>query len=233
LIFDGVSNVLSGCLFNLPAKGTLAHAYVMSYQGMDLSLAQNDPIYSTCLKLREKYGFNTNLQELFSFVSFASVYKNSSVLLVDTYDTIESGVKNAILVSLALKEVKNYSIRGIRLDSGDLAELSKRARTLFLKYSELTGVKELENIMISASNDINENSLRSFNSKGHEMNLYGIGTNLVTCQLQPFMNVIAIVEKSEISGSNILLKNNQSFHDDDLNKSKSHLQSYIKELKLK
>ena len=67
---------------------------------------------------------HTNLSELEAFVSFTYVYKESSLLLVDTFNTIESGVKNTIIVALALNEV-NQSVKGIRLDSGDLALLSK------------------------------------------------------------------------------------------------------------
>jgi nicotinate phosphoribosyltransferase len=120
--------VLCGQVNDIPVKGTCAHAYIMSYQNIkDFSnhVINNIEMFNLCLKIREELGWtHTNLNELISFVSFCSVYKESALLLVDTYNTIESGVKNAIIVAMALDKYGS-SLSGIRLDSGDLAELSK------------------------------------------------------------------------------------------------------------
>jgi nicotinate phosphoribosyltransferase len=93
----------------------------MSYQYTNLI---DSELYKSCLEIRENLKWNTNISELIAFCSFCSVYKDSSLLLVDTYNTIESGVKNSIIVGMALNKL-GYSVQGIRLDSGDLAELSK------------------------------------------------------------------------------------------------------------
>ena len=78
-------------------------------------------------------------------------------------------------------------LNGIRLDSGDLAELSILARKLFQDISIQEGVEWIKDIKIGASNDINEKTLHNFNTQGHQMDVFGIGTNLVTCQAQPYM----------------------------------------------
>jgi nicotinate phosphoribosyltransferase len=243
LSFDAVSNVLSGCLYNIPTLGTMAHAYVMSYKGIKEEdfLNNSNTLYPLCLEIREKLCFtHTNLSELYAFASFTSLYKDSSVLLVDTYDTIESGIKNSIIVGVAIKKLKNYAIKGVRLDSGDLAELSKKARILFKKYSEEAGVAELNKILISASNDINEKSIMSFNEQGHAIDTFGIGTHLVTCQRQPFLylniknsleideNVIKTLEEK---GFKILIKDNVNFNQTDLLQSKKLTENNINELK--
>jgi nicotinate phosphoribosyltransferase len=100
----------------------------MSYQHIndhEKFVIKDMDMLKQCLKIRDDLGWtSTNLNELISFVSFCSVYKESSLLLVDTYNTIESGVKNAIIVAMVLNNY-GYKLSGIRLDSGDLAELSK------------------------------------------------------------------------------------------------------------
>lgn len=238
LAFDAVSNVLSGCLYNIPVKGTCAHAYIMSFQNeyyktIDHNTFYNESVklFNKCLEVRERLRWtHTNLDELFSFATFASVYKDSSNLLVDTYNTIESGVKNTIIIAIALKETLGYKIKGIRLDSGDLPELSKKARELFCKIAEETGYEEIRNITITASNDINENSINEFNKKGHAMDVYGIGTNLVTCQLQPFMEIklSSLDNDKKCELENILYKNKISYNEKVLENSKKYLQENLK-----
>jgi nicotinate phosphoribosyltransferase len=209
-----VSNVLGGFLHNIPVRGTCAHAYIMSYQHIkdhgDYKIQDMDML-SQCFKVRNDIGWNTNLNELISFVSFCSVYKKSSLLLVDTYNTIESGVKNAIILAIVLDK-QGYSLSGIRLDSGDLAELSKyintnnrKSRELFDVSSKTYNIEAISNIKVSASNDINERSIKGFNQNGHSLDILGIGTNLVTCQLQPFVEIVSrVVDKPNIN-TNILL----------------------------
>ena len=243
LSFDAVSNVLSGCLYNIPTLGTMAHAYVMSYKGIKQEdfIKNSNPLYSLCIDVREKLCFDhTNLSELYAFASFTSLYKDSSVLLVDTYDTLESGIKNSIIIGVAIKKLKNYAIKGVRLDSGDLAELSKKARILFKKYSEETGVEELNRILISASNDINEKSIKSFNEQGHAIDTFGIGTHLVTCQRQPFLylnNKYSLeIDENAIktlkdNGSKILIKEKVNFNQTNLINSKKLTEDNINQLK--
>lgn len=98
----------------------------MSYQHINTKDSKNeyDDLLKQCLQIREALKFNTEITELEAFVSFAFVFKNSPILLIDTYNTIESGVKNVIILAIALDKI-NCKIGGIRLDSGDLAELSK------------------------------------------------------------------------------------------------------------
>ena len=113
---------MSGFYYNIPVKGTCAHAYIMSYQHTN---NHDTEIFNECLKIRNELNWtHTNISELVAFCSFCAIYKENSLLLVDTYNTIESGVKNAIIVSIALDKI-GFSVRGIRLDSGDLPLLSK------------------------------------------------------------------------------------------------------------
>jgi nicotinate phosphoribosyltransferase len=112
-------------------------------------------------------------------VSFGTAYPTTFSSLVDSYSTKESGIKNFLLVGLALSDL-GYQPLSIRLDSGDLADLSKFAKSLFKETGERFG-KDFSNIKVVASNDLNEVSIRSLISKGHEVDIFGIGTNLVTC----------------------------------------------------
>lgn len=182
--------------YDIPVRGTCAHAYIMSYQNQEIEnefYLNDDPkknLFKKALEFRTQLNWHTNLDELRAFCSFARIYKENSLLLVDTYNTIHSGVKNSILVSLALSfYCDGLNIRGVRLDSGDLADLSKKSKELVDEISEKFAVHGLKGLKIGASNDINENSLKQFNKQGHSLHILGIGTNLVTCQLQPLCYV--------------------------------------------
>lgn len=182
---------------NIPVRGTCAHAYIMSFQNQNLTdeyFLDNDPnknLYTKSLEFRKEFNWeHTNLDELKAFCSFTKVFRESSLLLVDTYNTIHSGVKNAILTSMSLNYfLPGKNIKGIRLDSGDLAQLSKDSKKLFIESAEKFKNEGLSNLKVSASNDINEKSLTKFNETGHELDILGIGTNLVTCQLQPYCDI--------------------------------------------
>lgn len=183
--------------YKIPVRGTCAHAYIMSFQNQILTdefLIDNNKdmnLFKKALEIREEFKWtNTNIDELKAFCAFTKSYQEKSLLLVDTYNTLNSGVKNAIIVSIALNFFKKEkNIRGIRLDSGDLAFLSKESKNLFRKSAEISGNSGLRDLKVAASNDINEKSLRKFISDGHELDILGIGTNLVTCQLQPLMYI--------------------------------------------
>ncbi len=139
------SNVLAGQMFDVPIRGTHAHSWVMSFS-----------------------------DELTAFRKYANLYPNACILLVDTYDTLKSGVPNAIKVFNEMREkgieLKNY---GIRLDSGDLSYLSKKARQLL----DNAGFKDA---IISASNDLDENLISSLKLQGAKISSWGVGTNLIT-----------------------------------------------------
>lgn len=121
-------------------------------------------------------------------MSFAFAYPDSFTALVDSYNTLESGVKNFLLVALALHDL-GYQAKGIRLDSGDLAFLSQESKKLFKSVGQKFGC-DFSNLTVIASNDINESSIRSLISKKHEIDVFGIGTNLVTCQAQPALGMV-------------------------------------------
>lgn len=133
------------------------------------------------LEYREKLGWqSTQLKELYAFISFAHAYPTQFTSLVDSYNTRESGVKNFLLVSLALQDL-GYTPRSIRLDSGDLAALSIYSKQLFKEVGDKFQ-RDFSHVTVVASNDINENSIRALIDKKHQIDVFGIGTNLVTCQ---------------------------------------------------
>jgi len=207
--FDGTSNVLAAKLCGIACKGTHAHSYVMSYTGLaDLhktTIAERGhatkevEFVQLCLDKRALLGYNTNEGEFAAFISYAQAYPDGLLALVDTYDTLGSGVPNFLAVSLALHDL-GYDCLGIRLDSGDLAYLSKAARKMFAAVDAKLNLGEYfvkKNIV--ASNDLNEDVLYSLNSQHHEIDTFGIGTNLVTCLKQPALGcVYKLVEMNGI-----------------------------------
>jgi len=141
----GTSNVLTGQMFDVPVMGTHAHSWIMSFP-----------------------------DEFTAFCSYARLYPNACTLLVDTYDTLKSGVPNAIKTFDQMKkEGIKLTSYGIRLDSGDLAYLSKKAR----KMLDDAGYPDAK---ICASNDLDENLIASLKDQGATINSWGVGTNLIT-----------------------------------------------------
>ena len=141
----GTSNVLCGKLFDVPVKGTHAHSWIMSFP-----------------------------DELTAFRTYARIYPSACILLVDTYDTLKSGVPNAIKVFTEMREAGiPLTFYGIRLDSGDLAYLSKKAK----KMLDEAGFSDA---VISASNDLDEYLIDSLKMQGAAINSWGVGTNLIT-----------------------------------------------------
>lgn len=141
----GTSNVLAGKMFDVPVKGTHAHSWIMSFP-----------------------------DEYSAFKAYADMYPEACCLLVDTYDTLKSGVPNAIRVFDEMRaagcEMKSY---GIRLDSGDLAYISKKARTLLDEAGH-------PDAFISASNDLDEYLIHDLKMQGAAITSWGVGTNLIT-----------------------------------------------------
>ncbi len=195
--FDGTSNVLAGYLFGVPIRGTHAHSYVQSFLDIkdlkDHALAGADgevrDFLHMVLEIRESLGFNhTNEGELASFIAYAQAFPRGFMALVDTYDTLKSGVPNFVCVALALLK-SGYTPVGIRLDSGDLSYLSKQTRRVFNELAARTDPR-LAKCIILASNEINRSVLASLNMQGHEIDTFGIGTHLVTCDEQPAMGCV-------------------------------------------
>ena len=140
--FDGSSNVITGRDYGFPISGTMAHAFVQSYD-----------------------------DELTAFRDFAENRPKNCVLLVDTYDTLKSGMPNAITVAKEM-EARGQKLLAIRLDSGDLAYLAKRCR-IMLDQAGLDYVK------IAASNQLDEYVIQSLQNQNAPIDVYGVGTNLV------------------------------------------------------
>jgi nicotinate phosphoribosyltransferase len=195
--FDGTSNVLAGYLFGVPIRGTHAHSYVQSFTGIedlkDRMLAGEDgkvhDFVTMVLEIRAELGFNyTNEGELASFVAYAQAFPRGFLALVDTYDTLKSGVPNFACVALGLLKL-GYRPIGVRLDSGDLSYLSKATRKALNEIGASMD-PDLSKCVILASNEINRSVLRSLKEQGHEIDLFGIGTHLVTCDDQPAMGCV-------------------------------------------
>lgn len=205
--FDTVSTVLAGKLFGIPVRGTHAHSFVTSFTGLDeikdRTLTGPDSRTHDFVSLVQKYrqllGYEqTNEGELASFIAYAQAFPRAFLALVDTYDTLRSGVPNFLCIAAALHEI-GYRAVGIRLDSGDLAFLSKEARAMFRRVASTPAAIDFSYLKIGASNDLNEAAIHSLNAQGHELDVFGIGTNLVTCEGQPaFGGVYKLVEVNDI-----------------------------------
>ena len=149
--FDGTSNVYSAQRFNIPAGGTMAHSWIQSFD-----------------------------DELTAFRTYSEHYPNSTHLLVDTYNTLESGIPNAITVAKELQE-KGHRLVGIRLDSGDLAYFSKQAR-------KMLDSEGLNYVKIAVSNQLDERVIASLRTQNAPIDIFGVGTRLVTGDETPALD---------------------------------------------
>ncbi|MCC5941495.1 MAG: nicotinate phosphoribosyltransferase [Balneolaceae bacterium] len=159
--FDGTSNVYSAQRFSIPAGGTMAHSWIQSFD-----------------------------DELTAFKTYCDHYPNSSHLLVDTYDTLGSGVPNAIKMAQELRR-NGHELKGIRLDSGDLAYFSRQARQM-LDNAGFPDVK------IAASNQLDERVIASLRNQGAPIDIFGVGTRLVTGDNSPALD--GVYKLSSVSG---------------------------------
>lgn len=159
----GTSNVLTGQMYGIPAMGTHAHSWVMSFPS-----------------------------ELDAFRKYAELFPTSCLLLVDTFDTLRSGVPNAITVFKELRE-KGYEPKGIRLDSGDLAYLSREAR----KMLDEAG---FPNTIICASGDLDENLIRDLKLQGAAIDTWGVGTKLITSEDCPSLGGVYKLSAEFVDG---------------------------------
>jgi len=206
--FDATSNVDAGRRFGIPLRGTHSHAFVSSFMGpdeiTDRALPRSDGTgvcedfviltqhwlskLQASDSLRGTFS-ETSHSEMAAFISYALAFPTNFQALVDTYDVMRSGLPNFCAVSLALDEL-GYKAHGIRLDSGDLAYLSTQAREFFRGIENEFGVPDFGKMPITASNDINEETLDALNKQGHEVDAFGIGTHLVTCFAQPALGCV-------------------------------------------
>jgi nicotinate phosphoribosyltransferase len=141
--FDATSNVRAGRDFDIPVSGTMAHSFIQSYD-----------------------------EEIDSFRDFAVSHPDNCVFLVDTYDTLKSGVPNAIKVAKEMEQ-RGEKLLGIRLDSGDLAYFAKESR-------KMLDDAELDYVKIAASNQLDEYVIKSLLDQDAPIDLFGVGTSLVT-----------------------------------------------------
>ena len=195
--FLGTSNVQAGKLIGLDISGTHGHSYVQAYGALeevehvtlvDKATGEEKQLLPLVQKYRQEYGdryLTTNDGELAAYMAYASAFPDTFLCLIDTYDTLASGLLNFCLVSLVLDDL-GYIPRGIRLDSGDLAYLSLECARLFSQFDR----PFFASLDIVASNDINEEVLHALNKQGHAITVFGIGTNLVTCQAQPALGCV-------------------------------------------
>ena len=162
----GTSNVLTGKMFDIPVLGTHGHSWVMSFDS-----------------------------ELEAFRAYADTYPDACLLLVDTYDTIRQGIPNAITVFKELR-AKGHEPLGIRIDSGDLAYLSKKARAMLDEAG-------FPNATITASSDLDEEVIFDLRAQGAKIDTWGVGTRLITSQNAPSLGGVYKLSALEKNGEMI------------------------------
>ncbi len=171
--FDATSNVLAAKRFGLNVAGTMAHAWVQAFD-----------------------------DELAAFRQYAQTYPDKTTLLIDTYDVLRSGVPNAITVAQELR-AQGKELYAVRLDSGDLAYLSKKARQAFNDAG-------FANVKIFATNDLDERLIASLIQQSAPIDGFGIGTKLVTAYDQPALGgvykILAVKGKPRIKISENIIK---------------------------
>lgn len=150
----GTATVLAGQQFDIPVNGTMAHSWVMYHDS-----------------------------EYEAFKAYAEVYPESSVFLVDTYDVLNSGIPNAIKVAKDVLEPKGHRLKGIRLDSGDLAYLAKHVRNMLDNAG-------MEDCKIMASNSLDEYTITSILSQGGPIDIFGVGERLITSKTDPVFGAV-------------------------------------------
>lgn len=159
---DGTSNVYAGLAYGLNISGTMAHSWIQSFE-----------------------------DELTAFRTYAKYYPEHCVLLVDTYDTLEQGIPNAIIIAKELKD-QGFALQAIRLDSGDLAYLSKKAR----KQLDEAGFPDVK---IAVSNQLDEHLIKSLLDQKAPIDIFGVGTKLVTAYDNPALD--GVYKLASINGN--------------------------------
>lgn len=163
----GTANTLADFLYGTPALGTMAHSWVQS--------------------------FDTELE---AFEAYAKIYPKSTTLLIDTYDTLKSGVPNAIKCFDNILKPLGVRPVGVRLDSGDMAYLSKQTR----KMLDAAGY---EDVKIVASNSLDEYKIKDLLLQGAQIDSFGVGENLITSKSNPVFGgvykLVAVEENGEVT----------------------------------
>lgn len=160
----GTATVLAGQAFDIPVSGTMAHSWVMFY--------------------RDEYE---------AFKKYAETYPDATVLLVDTYDVIHSGVPAAIRVAKEVLEPMGKRLKGIRIDSGDLAYLSKKVRVMLDEAG-------LEDCKIVVSNSLDEYTITSILKQGGQIDAFGVGERLITAKSDPVFGAVYKIAAVERDG---------------------------------
>lgn len=151
---DSTATVLAGQMFDIPVSGTMAHSWVMYYE-----------------------------DEFTAFKKYAQTYPDATVLLVDTYDVLKSGIPNAIRVAHEVLEPMGKRLKGIRLDSGDLAYLSIKAR----KMLDKAGCTDCK---IVVSNSLDEFTISSLIAQGARIDSFGVGERMITAKSEPVFGAV-------------------------------------------
>lgn len=157
------SNTMAGRMFDIPVKGTMAHSWVMAFES-----------------------------ELDAFRRYAETYPAGCILLIDTYDTLGSGLENAVKIGKKLQS-QGFDNFGVRLDSGDLEYLSKKVR-------ERLDREGLKNARIAASNELDEGIIQQLINRGAPIDTWGVGTNLVTAKDDPSLTGVYKLIAKDVHG---------------------------------
>ena len=160
---SATSNTLAGKVFDIPVKGTMAHSWIMAFEN-----------------------------ELSAFEKYAEVYPDGCMLLIDTYDTLKSGLENAVKVGKRLK-AGGHGGFGVRLDSGDLEYLSKKVR-------QRLDEEGLGDAVIAASNELDEEIIHQLITQKAPIDIWGVGTHLVTAKGDPALTGVYKLAAKEVGG---------------------------------
>lgn len=158
------ATVLAGQMFGIPISGTMAHSYVMYYK-----------------------------DEFTAFKQYALTYPDAALFLVDTYDVLGSGIPNTIRVQNEVLTPMGKRVKGVRLDSGDLAYLSKKVR----KMLDDAGMQDC---MIVVSNSLDEFTIRSLLNQGSPIDSFGVGERMITAKSEPVFGAVYKIAAVEENG---------------------------------
>ncbi|AAK79745.1 nicotinate phosphoribosyltransferase [Clostridium acetobutylicum] len=162
----GTATTLSEQMFNVPASGTMAHSWIQFFG-----------------------------DEFEAFKAYAEIYPDACTLLVDTYNVLESGIPNAIKVAKEVLEPMGKRLKGIRLDSGDLAYLSKKVR-------KILNASGLEDCKIVVSNSLDEYIIEDLIAQGAKIDVFGVGERMITAKSDPVFGgvykLVAVEEDGQI-----------------------------------